>query len=288
MAVDPSIREARYVSKITVDASTTAFVVGDVMAYNGSAWVKANAATPLTLYGRVICMDQIDAGAPGGATQVMNVCQECVLTDNDAPYTVGSDQYLSGATAGKVTETRPTTAGYLRQKVGYARSTSTIVMKVDQGREVDVPFFQMETTSGEAAQGSIVALDSGTFEGIQLNANTEYVTYGCYLPDNFVAVVTAELRAAQEGAISSASTFAITVASATPGTAHDAITADTSLTGVTVANAAADPIQTVNIATALDATGIAVPGALLAIKVAHDNSTDADLFFSGRITVKVV
>lgn len=40
--------------------------------------------------------------------------------------TIGSKQYLSGATAGLSTSTAPTTSGYLIQELGYARSATQL------------------------------------------------------------------------------------------------------------------------------------------------------------------
>ncbi len=280
---DPRIDDAKFQSNVTVDASATTFLAGDLLAYNGSAWVKADADTPATLFARAICMESVQAGA--SASYAMPVCMEAMLFDTDAPYTVGASYFLSG-TAGAHTATRPTSG--LRQVVGVAVSTSSLRMSIKVPMEVSVPFILAETTSAEAAMGSMVALDSGRYEGIQLNANAEYATYLVQLPENCVSVVKTNFRAAAESA---SSEYAIEVNSAVPSdVSWDTVTADTTVTAGTVAVFTGDDITSYDLVAnlALDATNIVRPGALLAIKFIHSNDTDAALFFGGDVICRVV
>ena len=286
MAYDPVITEAKFVTNVTVDASATTFLAGDLLAYNGSAWVKANAATPATLSAVAIAMQTVATG--GSSTYSMPVCKEAIITDDDAPFTVGGKLYLSGATAGKMTHTRPTTAAYLRQVVGMALSTSAAHIRIEPLREVSIPLTLMETTSGEAALGSRTALDSGLYEGIITNAQNEYITYLAWLPDNFVSIARAEYRTAQDGAGSP--TFLFTVNSVVDAASWDTVTADTSESTKAIStNAAGDPLNVYEFSAALNATNIVRPGACLAIQVKQDDAgTVAVLHFGGNLICNVV
>src|SRR2546426_1107830 len=138
MASDPLIKEARGLFEVSVDASATTFLAGTPIGYNGSAWVKADAdANTVGIYARGFCLRSVSAGA--SATYTMPCAREVVVFDADAPYTVDAKQYLS-ATVGLITETRPTTAGAIRQVLGQAVTTDTLALNVRGLREVNVPF----------------------------------------------------------------------------------------------------------------------------------------------------
>ncbi|MCX6023787.1 MAG: hypothetical protein NTZ05_19080 [Chloroflexi bacterium] len=281
MANDPVIVEARYGVLVTLGGSGVSYKPGDLLGYS-AGWVQADADTA-ALYARLIC------GGYGRSGDTVTAYREALLYDADAPYTADTALYLSG-TAAAHTATRPTTAAQLRQAVGVALATDTAHLMLAAPREVEAPLTLLESTSGESALGSRVALDSGVYEGLQLNASGEYVTFGAALPEGCVAVVKAEVWAAQESSPGGTPTFDFTVNSVVASGNWDAVTADTSETGKTLAaNGAGDPIACYDFSAALDATNIVRPGALLAVKVAKaDGGTDATLVFGGRIVCRVV
>ena len=128
---DPVVYESQAVVSITLGAGLTC-VAGELLAHDGSAWVKADAdpATPLPA-------DVITVEAQQTAAGVVKVAKRAVIYDSDAPYTLDTLQYLSG-TAGAITETDPTTSDATaeRQIVGRAISTSIIVIDLnEQSRE---------------------------------------------------------------------------------------------------------------------------------------------------------
>lgn len=281
MASDPVILEGRQGVVVTLGGSAVAYKPGDLLAY-AAGWLKADADDAAT-YARLVC------GGYGKSGDMITAYREAVIYDADAPYTVDALVYLAG-TAGAHTHTRPTAAGQLRQVVGVALTTDTAHLKLAPPRETEVALAPIETTSGEAAFGSRVALDSGLFEGFQLNANGEYVTFAAPLPEGCIGVVKAEVWAAQESAPGGSPTFSFTVNSVVAGANWDAVTADTSEANKTLAaNGAGDPIAFYDFSAALDAASIVQPGAVLAVKVAKsDGGTDATLVFGGRVVCRVV
>lgn len=281
MASDVVMLEGRQGVLVTLGGVAASYRPGDLLAY-ASGWVAADADNA-ALYARLIC------GGYGKSGDTVTAYREAVMHDPDAPYTVDAPLYLS-ATAGAHTHTRPSTAGQVRQVVGVALTADTAHLRLTAPREVEVGLDVLETTSGEAALGSRVALDSGTFEGFQLNAVGEYVTFAAALPEGCVGVVKAELWAAQDAVPSGSPAFDFTVNSVVAGANWDAVSADVSETSKTLAtNGAGDPIAFYDFSAALDAANIVRPGALLTVKVAKsDAGTDATLVFGGRVVCRVV
>lgn len=246
---------------------------GEPIGYS-TGWKRADADA--------IIPAQLIAMIDGVSGDLIPVATEMEVVSSS--LTAGSPVYLS-TTAGGITATRPTTGGVLKQNIGVALSTTSALLKVKPFREVTIVGQVAESTSGEAALGSIVALDSGTFEGLQTNANGEYVTYIFRLPDNLVSILKGDLRAAAESADT---TFAFTVNSAVESEQWDSVTADTSLSaGAVATTGATDPIYGFDFSGALDATNIARPGALLAVKIVHANDTNANLFFGAYLVCLV-
>ena len=281
MAVDLSLRDARVLSSVTVDASTTTFLVGTLLGWNGSAWVKADADTP-AYYARWICMNSVEAG--GSSTYTMPVCKEAVVVDLDAPYTADDVLYLS-ATAGSHTATRPVASAgstVLVQVIGQALSTSVAHFRLAPAREQMV---QLVTTGSESAYA---ILDSGDFGGVTLDANTERLTLVAVVPENAVSLVIGKLYLAAE-ATAGTPTMDITVSSAIDGAQHDAVTADATLTNAVREGAAADEMQVTDITLGFDATNIIRPGAIISVKCTQDDAgTDISFVFAGALYFKVV
>lgn len=278
MASDLSLRDARVLSNVTVDASSTTFLTGTLLGWNGSAWVKADADTP-SLYARWICMNSVEAG--GSSTYSMPVCKEGVFVDLDAPYTADDIIYLS-ATAGAHTATRPTTDGQLRQAVGQALSTSAVHFRLNPAREQMVALITTGATSAYAV------LDSGNYGGPTLDAQNETLSLVCVVPENAVGLVIAKLYLAAE-ATAGTPTMDITVSSAVDGAQWDAVTADATLANAVREGATADEMQVTDITTGFDATDIIRPGAILGVKCLQDDAgTDISFVFGGAMYFKVV
>lgn len=275
---DLSIRDARIVSSVTVDASATTFLAGDLLAHNGTAWVKADADTP-SLYARWICMQSVQAG--GSSSYTMPVCKEAIVVDTDAPYTADSLVYLS-ATAGAHTHTRPTSEGQLRQVVGVAISTSEVHLSIRTPREQMVPLILTGASSAYAL------LDSGNYGGPTLDAQNETATLVAVVPENAVSLVMGKLYLAAEASVGTP-TMDVTVSSALDGAQWDAVTADATGANVAREGAAPDEMQVTDITTWMDATDIIRPGAILGMKCLQDDAgTDISFIFGGALYFKVV
>lgn len=127
---DLTIKEAYNVTTVSLDASATTFLTGDLLAGNGSGvWVKADADTAARQDCQWICLQSVSTG--GSTTYTMPVAKRVVVEDTDAPYTAGALQFLS-ATPGLHTGTRPTiAAGTVQRVVGKAVSTTIAILNVD-------------------------------------------------------------------------------------------------------------------------------------------------------------
>lgn len=145
---DVQILEAHLTSSVNVDAGTTTFLTGDLLASNGSgAWVKADADVAARQDVQWICMQSVSAG--GSTTHPMPVCKRAVIQDRDASaYTAGDLLYLS-ATAGAFTATVPTVGiATVRRVVGKAVTANIAHLNVE------VPHYYASYASGaNAAHG---------------------------------------------------------------------------------------------------------------------------------------
>ncbi len=127
---DIEILEAILKTSVTVDASATTFMTGDLLANDGSGnWVLADADTAARQDCQWICLQTVATG--GSSTYSMPVAKRVIAQDRDAPYTAGGLLYMS-ATPGRTTATAPTAAiGTVRRVVGKAISTSLIILNID-------------------------------------------------------------------------------------------------------------------------------------------------------------
>ncbi len=111
----------------------------------------------------------------------IRVTKKAELYDDNAGFTENGPQYLS-ETAGAYTETRPTTIGSLRQKVGEAITTSRAIFEIGVTKEVEVPIVLQYATS------AAVVVDSGNFGAAgSLDAQNEVAYLTAVLPENFLA-----------------------------------------------------------------------------------------------------
>jgi hypothetical protein len=115
----PYIDQAQGVWPVTLKSTSTC-AAGDLIGFDGTDWVKADADGRISAEG-VAMFGQSTAGG------VVHLARAGVLTDTDAPFTAGSDLYLS-ATAGAMTHTIPAVSTTLTvlQKIGRAISTSVV------------------------------------------------------------------------------------------------------------------------------------------------------------------
>lgn len=260
-------------------ASGTQLSEGNAVHDDGTNWVLADADTPATLFCEGIVVRPGLGGEVSGGK--LAVVRNCILYDSAAGYTRNGTLYLSG-TAGALTHTRPTAAGRLRQVVGRAFSTSRARIEVKLPYEVMAPIYLKGATSAAAA------LDSGNFFGPTLDAATELAYMQAEIPDNAIAVAYANLWLAVE-ATSDTPLFAITVASAVGADQWDDVTVDSTLTASSPEGTNADEIVKLDFATALDATNIFRPGAVLGIKItSSDAGTIVRHTLGGQIVCRVV
>lgn len=216
----------------------------------------------------------------------VTVGKRCELFDDASGFTENSPQYLS-ETAGAYTETRPTTIGSLRQKVGEAITTSRMNFEIANTKEVEIPI--IVTHEGVSAA---VVIDSGNFasEG-STDAANETVYLVAMLPEGFLSVVAAGLWVATEAEVA-AVTFELELSGALSDEAWDANTVETALNDQPWEGSAADDVFRADILAAFTSTlGLALskPGSILGLKMNRDDSgTDIAVCFGGTITCEVV
>ena len=259
--------------KVTLNGTVTAF---SLLAHNGTNWVDADASDK-TLPAQLLALQDGDSG------DVVEAAPYVVLYDADAPYTQNALQYLS-ETAGVVTETRPTTIGALRQRVGHAVSTDTVVFDIGFAEQT-VPITLQFATSAAAL------LDSGQFGAAgTLDAQNEVAVLSAQLPENFLSVTKAGLVIAAE-ATAGTPTMDILISGALSDEAWDANTVDNTLADQVREGSAADDVFELVITTGFTSTnGLALskPGSPIGIKCTQDDSgTDVSMVVGGYITCKV-
>lgn len=253
-------------AKLTLSGTVA---VGDLIGYS-SGWKQAANTAGSIIAAQFVALE---AGVSGG---VISVARRAVVSGS---YTAGNQVYLG--TAGATTTTRPTTAASLRQRVGVALSTTEALIEIKGLREVDIPIHLNGATSAYAV------LDSGDFGGPTLDALNETLSLVAVLPENIVSVVIAKIFLAAEASVGTP-TFDLTVSSAIDGAQWDAVVADATLANQALEGAAPDEMQVLDITTALDATDIIRPGAILGLKVLKDDAgTDISFVFGGSITALV-
>lgn len=262
--------------------SGTELVPGDIAFWDGTNWDKADADTPATKYAWGIVV----RGGKGGDLNsgVLSVARRAQLFDDAAGLSANAALYLS-ATAGGYTQTRPTTAGHLRQQIGWAFDTKRAHL------DFKVPFEETHQWLVKGATSAYALLDSGNHGGPTLDASGETCLLQQTVPENGVSVVKAVWYLSAE-AVVAATTADITVGSALGNaTQHDAITADSTMANQAfdVTADTADEINFVNAATALDAASIIQPGAVLGAKFTSDQAgTDVMHVLGGHTVYRVV
>jgi hypothetical protein len=269
-----NVREATGPYFILTSSST--IKAGDLLYVSSGAWALADADSH-TSPAEYIALN----GNGGSSTARVAAARVCKLYDEDAPWTAGSTQYLSG-TAGAITETRPTAAARLRQVVGRAVTTKLVDIEIGQRRELHIDWHVKGATSAFAQ------LDSGDYGGPTLDAQNEVALLQQTVPENAVGVVISKLRVAAE-ASAGTPTGNITVSgNVADDTQWDAVTADATLTSQATEGTNPDAITEINLNTGLDATNIIRPGSLLGMRVLkNDAGTDIIHILGGHTVYNV-
>ena len=269
MAAEFAIVHAPEQVKVTLNGTV---VKGNLLGNDATGFVKADADT-VSLYAQGIALQD------GVSGDVISMAFGSVTgEDTDAPYTLGGIVYTSG-TAGAHTQTRPATAGQLRQAVGFAISTSIVKFNFQGLKEVTVPWVVVSATSAHAV------LDSGDFGGPTLDAQNETLLLTQQVPENAVSVAKSVIRVAAE-ATAGTPTMDITVSSNLgDNTQWDAVAADATLVNQAREGTNADDITEISVTTGLDATNILRPGAVLGMKCLQDDAGTDISFVLGGYTV---
>ena len=123
---EPVILSAAGIGQVTLKSGVTA-KVGDLIGHDGTDYVLADAD------GRIPASFIAMQYLAGDGTAKLAVCQSGTLYDSDAPYTAGSDQYLSN-TAGAHTTTMPAASSTLTviQRIGKALSTTDMAFDLNR------------------------------------------------------------------------------------------------------------------------------------------------------------
>jgi len=174
------IEFAERITKLTLHGTAAQ---GDLLAHDGTGWVKADADAAAYLYAQWIAME---AGVSGGEIQA---CKKCTLFDDDAPYTADAAYYASG-TAGAITATRPATDGDLVQVVGRGVSTKRAALEILDPKEFELflqPFYHTALGGGAEYNG---AADAG-WGGPQVDNAGEVVAFNGRLPSGLIGSIAA-------------------------------------------------------------------------------------------------
>jgi hypothetical protein len=123
MAVEAAVLSAQGVTHVTMK-STVAARMGQLIGFDGTDWVLADADARIPA--QFIALETVAAGA------LVTVAVSGTLSDADAPFTAGADQYLS-ATAGAMGAIPAiSTTLTIVQRVGKAVSTSEIAFDLSR------------------------------------------------------------------------------------------------------------------------------------------------------------
>ncbi len=282
MASDPYVRHADGVFSATI--GSTAVIAGDLLYFDGTDWERADADVHTT-FAEAIALNSQPAGSVG------NLCTSGILVDVDAPFTQGDQYYLAAPagtpTAGNFTATRPTTAGNLRQVVGFGISTSELRLEIAMPTEHHMCYNFISTEAAESG----IQLDNaggGDFITVHTNADGEDIGATFAIPQNAVAIEFASVFTAAE-VVTGASNYAWTVSGAADGEQHNGGTQDTTLTAQTSSGAVADELQRITATTGFDAAGLLQPDNVIGFHGIHGGAqTDVIVAFCLEVVYLVV
>ncbi len=149
----PTITNAQGVTRLTLKTTVSANV-GDLIGHDGTDWVLADADGRIPA--QFMAMESIGAGAE------LQVCRSGVLTDTDAPYTAGVDQYLT-ATAGA------------HGAVPVISSTLTVLQRIGKALSTSEVSFDLSRRGPDALRAR-VAYDPASLAGATARSDTVSVT----------------------------------------------------------------------------------------------------------------
>ena len=184
MASEVVIENAERIADLTLNGTVKK---GEPLAHNGTNWVQADASDAATnLYAQYIAM------MSGQSGDNIKGCKSCVLYDEDAPWTANGIAYVS-ATAGAITQTRPTTNGDVVQVIGRAISTKRLGVNIADAREVEVfipcpPYNQLSGVEAHAADGT-----TDEWAGADADSAAVAAVFSGWFPSNLIGGVTALL-----------------------------------------------------------------------------------------------
>ncbi len=119
----PTITNAQGVTRLTLK-STVSANVGDLIGHDGTDWVLADADGRIPA--QFMAMESVGAGAE------LQVCRAGILTDTDAPYTAGADQYLTTTAGAHGAAPAISSTLTVLQRIGKALSTSEMAFDLSR------------------------------------------------------------------------------------------------------------------------------------------------------------
>lgn len=276
MAADPHVLSA--IQVIPDQAVNGTVKPGDPVYHDGTGIVRANA----TNNAKHATFFALGYGDTTYHTKVA-IAKQVIVEDADAPYSAGEDEWLH-TTVGPVTSTKPSGSDNLEQRLGYAYSTSILQLVASWPRQVEVAPIHGITGSGETG----TVLDSGTFAGDQLDANSEASYKNFMIPGGFISWEANRAWNAVETDVSF--DYILSVSSAEDGEAWDvegsAPDVDATANGI---DQTPDAVGAVDISGSFDLSGISEPGKLMGVKWLRDtSSTPIDLFLGIELVANIV
>jgi hypothetical protein len=185
----PTITHAAGVTRLTLKAGVSANV-GDLIGHDGTDFVLADADARIPA--QYMAMESVAAGS------TLQVCVSGSLTDTDAPYTTGADQYLSATAAGAHTATAPalSTTLTVMQRIGKAVTTSEMAFDL--------------SSRGPAVLRANATVDPGNI-GAAVAANTAVTVTGVATGDvvDVIPPTTLEAVAVQSAIATAANTITL-------------------------------------------------------------------------------
>jgi hypothetical protein len=167
-----------------VNQTTHGFAVGDVIRHNGAIYVKAqaNSDTNAEVYGIVSAV----AGPDDFTIQMGG------LVTGLTGLTAGTVYYLSGATAGALTSTEPTTVGYISKPVILSDSTTSGFFYNMRGAAIGNPTAYNVSFTNASLSGGILTVNHALavdYPNVTVYDNNKKVI----LPDDITSVTSNQL-----------------------------------------------------------------------------------------------
>ena len=243
---------AEFIGPVAILIGSTDVVAGDVLYFDGTDWELAD-ADDNTKFGELIATDSFSSGDNGVG------CMGGVLVDIDAPFTQGKPLYLS-ATAGAITETRPTGAENLAQIIGYAVSTKEVKMLIQ-------PFHEETLNCSPMTDGTAVYAQNADWTGVLLGGTSEAAGYTFMVPQNMVERVIEYLWwtvGDSSTALDTGDTYTIDVSGGVDDETTTATSDGIDAAALTVVD---NDLKRADVSAAFDGTGLVAPGNIIAVDV---------------------